>query len=142
MPETHRGSCYCGAVTLEATGTPAEMGYCHCPNCRRYSGAPVNAFTLWKKEDVKVTSGTDSLHPYRASDFSERVTCEKCGGNVMVNHPSIGMVDIPAGILPALQFQPAVHLNYEDTVLPMKDGLPKQKDFPAAIGGSGELMPE
>jgi hypothetical protein len=39
-------------------------------------------------------------------------------------------------------FKPTVHLNYEETVLPIKDGLPKLKDFPAAIGGSGETMPE
>ena len=41
-----------------------------------------------------------------------------------------------------LEFKPAVHLNYEETVLPMKDGLPKLKDFPKEIGGSGEAMPE
>ncbi|HJS61620.1 MAG TPA: GFA family protein, partial [Pseudolabrys sp.] len=29
-----------------------------------------------------------------------------------------------------------------ETVLPMKDGLPKLRDFPAAAGGSGETMPE
>jgi hypothetical protein len=27
-------------------------------------------------------------------------------------------------------------------VLPMKDGLPKLKDFPAAFGGSGESIAE
>jgi hypothetical protein len=27
-------------------------------------------------------------------------------------------------------------------LLPIKDGLPKLRDFPAAIGGSGEAMPE
>jgi len=27
-------------------------------------------------------------------------------------------------------------------VLPMKDGLPKLKDFPAELGGSGEQLPE
>ena len=31
-----------------------------------------------------------------------------------------------------------MHVNYESTVLPMKDGLPKLKDFPAELGGSGE----
>jgi hypothetical protein len=35
-----------------------------------------------------------------------------------------------------------VHLNYGETVLPMKDGLPKLNDFPAAVGGSGEAIPE
>jgi hypothetical protein len=29
-----------------------------------------------------------------------------------------------------------------ETVPPMKDGLPKLRDFPAEAGGSGEVMPE
>jgi hypothetical protein len=46
-------------------------------------------------------------------------------------------------VLPTLAFKPTAHLNYEETVLPMKDGLPKLKDFPAApIGGSGETLTE
>jgi hypothetical protein len=35
-----------------------------------------------------------------------------------------------------------VHINYSETVLPMRDGLPKLKDFPAEFGGSGEQVPE
>jgi hypothetical protein len=35
-----------------------------------------------------------------------------------------------------------VHVNYESTVLRMKDGLPKLKDFPAELGGSGETIAE
>jgi hypothetical protein len=60
----------------------------------------------------------------------------------MVEHPTISLIDIPAGVLPTLKFKPSVHLNYEDTVLPMKDGLPKLRDFPAEIGGSGQTMTE
>jgi hypothetical protein len=41
-----------------------------------------------------------------------------------------------------MAFEPVVHLNYAEAVLPMKDGLPKLKDFPAEVGGSGEVMPE
>jgi hypothetical protein len=37
---------------------------------------------------------------------------------------------------------PAVHLNYVETVLPMRDQLPKLKDFPVEAGGSGELVAE
>jgi hypothetical protein len=33
-------------------------------------------------------------------------------------------------------------VNYAETVLPMKDGLPKLKDFPAELGGSGEILSE
>jgi hypothetical protein len=118
------------------------MGYCHCGACRAYSGGPVNAFTLWKEGNVKVTKGEEALARFKSSDFSVRRYCTKCGGHVMVDHAEIGMVDLPAAILPALTFRPAVHLNYEETVLRMKDGLPKLRDFPAEVGGSGEVMAE
>ena len=35
-----------------------------------------------------------------------------------------------------------LHVNYGETVLPMRDGLPKQKDFPKEMGGSGTSLPE
>ena len=54
---TYKGQCFCGAVQIEATGEPVAMGYCHCSSCRSWSAGPVNAFTLWKPEAVKVTSG-------------------------------------------------------------------------------------
>jgi hypothetical protein len=47
-----------------------------------------------------------------------------------------------AATIPTLRFVPGVHVNYSETVLPMKDGLPKMKDFPAELGGSGETVPE
>ncbi len=142
MSDTHTGQCYCGAVAIEANGTPEAMGYCHCGACRSYSGAPVGAFTLWKVANVQVTKGEEFLGTFKSSDFSNRRYCTKCGGRLMVDHATLGMSDIAPATLPTLSFKPAVHLNYEETVLPMKDGLPKLKDFPAEIGGSGESMPE
>jgi hypothetical protein len=44
--------------------------------------------------------------------------------------------------IPSLAFKPGVHVNYAETVLPMKVGLPKLKDFPAELGGSGGAVPE
>ncbi len=142
MAETHRGTCFCGAVGIEVAGAPLEMGYCHCSSCRTYSGGPVNAFTLWKPEDVKVTTGAEFLGRFNKTEFSDRRFCTKCGGHVMVHHPGLGLTDVYASIIPTLTFRPAVHLNYAETVLPMKDGLPKLRDFPAEVGGSGETVPE
>lgn len=142
MSDKHTGNCPCGTVVIEASGAPEAMGYCHCNACRSYSGAPVGAFTLWKAENVKVTKGEESLGQFQSSDFSNRRYCTKCGGRVMVDHAGIGMVDLAPATVPSLAFRPAVHLNYEETVLPMKDGLPKLKDFPAEVGGSGEKMAE
>lgn len=142
MSGTHTGSCFCGAVAIEVTGAPVEMGYCHCGSCRSYSGAPVTAFTLWKQENVRVTRGAELLARFAKTAMSHRRFCTRCGGHVMVDHPALGFTDVHAATIPTVPFKPTVHLNYAEVVLPMKDGLPKLKDFPAAVGGSGETIPD
>ena len=140
--ETHRGTCFCGAVQIEVTGTPEEMGYCHCNSCRSYSGGPVSAFTLWKADKVKIKKGAELLGRFRKTEMSERQFCTRCGGHVMTGHPTLGLTDVHAAVLPSIAFKPSVHLNYGETVLPTKDGLLKLKDFPIEVGGSGEAVPE
>lgn len=139
---THAGECFCGSVKIEVSGEPAGMGYCHCRSCRSWSGGPVNAFSLWAPEAVKVTAGEKYLATYAKTAVSQRQYCTKCGGHLMTNHPTFGLVDVFAATIPTLEFQPGVHVNYAETVLPIRDGLPKMKDFPADLGGSGELMAE
>ena len=136
------GTCFCGAVAVEATGQPEGMGYCHCRSCRSWSAGPVNAFTLWKPENVRVTRGAEHIATYHKTDASHRQFCRVCGGHLMTAHPGLGMIDVYAATLPDLPFQPQLHVNYAETVLPMRDGLPKLKDFPAEFGGSGEMLPE
>jgi hypothetical protein len=142
MTNTHRGACFCGAVEIEVKGEPAGMGYCHCASCRSWAAAPVNAFTLWAPDAVKVVAGAEHLASFSKTSFSERQYCSRCGGHVMTNHPPIGLVDVYAASLPTLKFVPGVHINYAQTVLPMRDGLPKLKDFPSELGGSGIAVPE
>ena len=142
MAETYEGKCFCGAVEIQATGAPALMGYCHCDSCRHWSAGPVNAFTLWPPDAVKVTKGADQLGAYNKTKNSTRKWCKACGGHVLTDHPGMGLVDVYAALLPAFPFQPMLHVNYAETVLPIKDGLPKMKDLPAEAGGSGETLPE
>jgi hypothetical protein len=142
MDSTFSGACFCGAVELRVSGAPAAMGYCHCRSCRSWSGGPVNAFTLWPPEAVAVTKGAEHVATYRKTDMSHRQYCRLCGGHLMTAHPSLKLVDVYAATIPGLAFAPQVHVNYAGTVLPMRDGLPKLKDFPAEFGGSGEMVPE
>ena len=142
MTDTHSGACFCGAVTIEVSGVPLEMGYCHCQSCRAYSGAAVSAFILWRSESVRITQGEALLGRFNKTGMSERTFCAKCGGHLLTRHPGLGLTDVRPAVLPGLPFKPFVHLNYAETVLRMKDGLMKLKDFPATAGGSGESLPE
>jgi hypothetical protein len=139
---THTGGCFCGAVEIEVTGAPEAMGYCHCSSCRSWSAAPVNAFTLWKPQNVRVTKGSGQIGRFMKTEVSDRQYCTACGGHVMTDHPPLGLIDVYAATLPGLKFTPGVHVNYAETVLPMKDGLLKLRDFPAELGGSGVAVPE
>jgi hypothetical protein len=140
--KTHTGRCFCGTVEIAVSGDPVGMGYCHCESCRSWSAGPVNAFTLWPHDTVKITKGADKVGSYHKSENSHRKWCEVCGGHLMTEHPEWKLVDVYAATIPGVPFKPGVHVNYEDTVLPMRDGLPKQRDFPAELGGTGQLMAE
>ena len=141
IADTHTGTCFCGAVEIEVTDTPEEMGYCHCNSCRSYSGGPLSAFILWKAEKVRVTKGVELLGRFNKTGFSARQFCTKCGGHIMTDHPDLGFTDVQAAIIPSLAFKPTVHMNYAEAVLPIKDELLKLKDFPTEAGGSGEKIP-
>ena len=178
--QVHKGQCFCGQVEVEVTGEAAVQGYCHCESCRSMSGAPIRGFTLFPADAVRITRGEGQLkgysktdfsdrrhcancggqvlinHPsigltdvhaetlkgYNKTDFSDRRHCANCGGQVLINHPTIGMVDVHAETLKGYDFQPSLHVNYQERVLPVRDGLPKYKDFPEAFGGSNETIPE
>jgi hypothetical protein len=140
--KVYAGSCFCGEVRFEVSGEPAGMGYCHCDSCRRWSAGPVNAFTLWKPEALKVTHGATSIGTYNKTPISYRKWCKQCGGHVFTEHPVWGLVDVYAAGIPQLAFKPGVHVHYQETVLPMHDGLPKMKDMPKELGGSGTALQE
>jgi hypothetical protein len=139
---TFRGSCFCGAVEFMVAGKPEAMGYCHCESCRRWSAAPVNAFTLWKPGAVRVTKGAGEISTYQKTPKSRRKWCKTCGGHLFTEHPNWELTDVYAALIPSFAFEPGVHVNYQEAVLRIHDGIQKQKDLPKEMSGSGEVVDE
>jgi hypothetical protein len=142
MSQTYKGSCFCGAVELTVAGEPVAAGFCHCSSCRSWAAAPVNAFSLWKPEAVKITKGEDSIGVYHKTETSYRKFCRICGGHLLTDHPPFGLIDVYAATIPTYRHEPTLHVHYAETVLRIKDGLPKMKDMPREMGGSGDVLPE
>jgi len=91
--------------------------------------------------EIRVASRT----PERATELAEEI------GGVAVGswEEAVRGADVVAATTHAAEpivrrewLQPGVHVNYAETVLHMKDGLPKLRDFPRELGGSGEPVPE
>lgn len=139
---THKSGCFCGAVEFEVSGAPTVMGYCHCESCRHWSAGPISAFSLWSPDAVTITKGEDLIGTYTKTKGTDRKWCMTCGGHLMTAHPGMSIIDVYAAMLPELDFQPTMHVFYGESVLSIKDGLPKMKDLPAEMGGSGETLPE
>jgi hypothetical protein len=91
---------------------------------------------------MKITKPEDQIDSYASSEGHQRAWCKKCSGHVFHDVGPFGVVDVYASLVEDLEFKPALHFNYQSTIMPMKDGLPKFKDFPSDFRGSGEIRPE
>lgn len=145
----HQGSCFCGEVKFTVTGQPEAMAYCHCDSCRNWSAGPISEFTLWKPSTLKITQGLDNIAGFDKNPISKdetvvsnRVWCKTCGGHLYTDHPTMGLIDVPAVIIEDFKFKPAFHVHYQESVHKMSDGLPKFKDLPKEAGGSGVELSE
>lgn len=139
---SYRAGCFCGAVEVEVTGKPMFAGYCHCGDCQAWSAAPINAFSLWKSDAVRITKGEAELGTFNKTEHSYRKFCKRCGGHVMTEHPRMRLIDVYANLLKGYQHQPTLHANYASKMVSVRDGLPKYADLPAELGGSGEMLPD
>ena len=145
----YQGSCFCGNIQFALDGKPEAMAYCHCDSCRHWSAGPVSAFTLWGPDQFKITRGTENIAGFDKNPgtdneavLSKRKWCKTCGGHLYTEHPTMGLIDVPAAVIRDFMFEPGFHVHYQESVHPMRDGLPKFKDLPEAAGGSGEKLPE
>lgn len=140
--QSHTGRCFCGAVEFEVTGAPDAMGYCHCTDCASWAGAPINAFSLWSPQSVRITKGEDQVGTFAKTPRSLRKFCKVCGGHLMTEHPGMNRIDVYLNNVPGVEHHGALHVFYGEKTVSVKDGLPKYRDMPSEFGGSGEQLPE
>ena len=84
MPE---GGCHCGAIRYETTGEPMHHALCHCVDCRRHAGAPMVGWTMYKADQVKVTTGTPKV--YESSEHGRRHFCPDCGTGLFYTNAAV-----------------------------------------------------
>jgi hypothetical protein len=106
------GRCYCGASKLHATLCPTAIGYCHCTDCRRVTGAPVAAFAAFATSAV-----TFLPNEGRAVHVNPGVTrsfCETCGSPLSGRYDYLpDTVYVPLGLLDQADgFSPELHAHY------------------------------
>ena len=93
-----KGGCQCGSVRYEMSENVKHHALCHCRDCRLSAGAPIVAWAMVEKGDLKIDGETQS---YQSSENVTRMFCGTCGtGLFYVNEVVFpGMVDIQSATL-------------------------------------------
>jgi hypothetical protein len=124
-PEPLTGRCYCGASVISA-GPALTASYCHCTDCRRWTGAPVAAFAAVAAETL-VLPGNAAL--FDSGSGVQRWTCPACGSPLACAFDYLpGQVYLPLGVLDQADALPPRLHSHADAALPwlhISDDLPR-----------------
>ena len=113
-----KGQCHCGAVKYEMSSNTVHQALCHCSDCRRHAGAPMVAWGLVAKDDLKVEGETKE---YASSEHGRRHFCPQCGTGLFYTSEAIfpGQIDVqtatlddPDSVAPQQQVQVAERLGW------------------------------
>jgi hypothetical protein len=73
-----KGSCLCGTVSFEITGAIRNARFCHCRNCRKFSGTAYAAWGLIQTAQLIVAPLQNGVTKFN-SGGGLRVFCNSCG---------------------------------------------------------------
>lgn len=120
--------CYCGATRLEFSLSPQTVAYCHCSDCRRWTGAPVAAFAAFDPNHMRASPdlGVGRSH----ATGVVRYVCADCGSPIAACFDYLpDQVYVPLGIIEeSEQLPPQIHChtNAQLPWLHLEDNLPRQ----------------
>ncbi len=95
------GSCLCGEVHYEITGSLGIFQYCHCSRCRKFTGSAHAANIIVAPNQFKWIKGEEYLGRFEVAEAKHFATsfCNKCGSSLPWKSKSEKSVIIPAGTL-------------------------------------------
>ena len=94
-----RGGCLCGAVQYEVEDDFQYMGYCHCSECRRFSGSASAAVGGVPYSALRTTRGEESVARYQKSPKTELCFCRTCGSSLYSRKLDREMLHVRLGSL-------------------------------------------
>jgi hypothetical protein len=125
------GSCLCGGVRYQVTGTLGPVALCHCTMCRKASGSAFASNAAVPDDGFHLGAGAALVQAYESSPGKFRHFCRRCGSPLWSVDPQmpgwvrlrIGGLDGDPGVRPAL------HYGVESKApwFEITDGLPRME---------------
>lgn len=132
MSKKIEGGCLCGAIHYEISGDPAMSALCHCASCRRSTGAPMVAWSMYTLDQFHLSRG--EVSQYASSEGVERGFCRACGTTLTYTAEFLpGLIDVTiASFNEPSDSAPHMHI-WEAQRLPwvkLGDELPRHEALP------------
>lgn len=138
-----KGSCLCRGVCYEVAVPPVYTAYCHCSQCRKFSGSAFSAFAGVPLQSLTITQGADLVVYYEKTPQTSLAHCVRCGSSLFARKQAAGMAHVRLGTVDCdFPFRPLAHLHVSSKAswysipndgLPRFDTLPSPEILAAAI---------
>ena len=128
-----KGSCLCGGVALRIDGPLRNARFCHCSNCRKFSGTAYAAWGLVATEQLEVSAQNSKITKYNSGGGS-RVFCAACGSPLWYEPDGMPQYrGIPLGVIDEGEVpSPAMHVWTRSKVawVTLADDIPAHARHP------------
>jgi hypothetical protein len=126
----HKGSCECGAVRFETTGSLRPVQFCHCTQCRKTSGH------FWAATSVADANfelnESRALRWYKSSGSAERGFSVECGSSLFWKPMGQQRISIAAGAFDEpsdLTQLEHIFVSDKGDYYDITDGLPQKEKY-------------
>jgi hypothetical protein len=129
------GSCLCGAVSYEITGSFRLIGNCHCSMCRKSHGAAFATWGIIEPDQFMWTFGEEFVQKYQSSPERQRCFCRKCGSPLVSMHSGtvgevvVGTLDNDPGTRP----REHIFVRSKAPWYEITDALPQSEEWPPGL---------
>lgn len=96
---TIQGRCLCGSVEYEVPDDFKYAGFCHCSDCRRFSGSASSAIGGIPTGALRIVRGDESIATYKKSAATVLAFWRSCGSSLYAEEPLRGMIHLRLGTL-------------------------------------------
>ncbi|WP_100641268.1 GFA family protein [Alteromonas facilis] len=128
----YKGSCLCGAISVELNGPISSIIHCHCSLCRKNSGTAYATNGFVNTADFAVSDPEELLTGYERTPGKIRHFCSKCASPVYSSNAEdktrlrvrLGIFDTPIVERPISHNFVSSRANWDDldAHLPRYDG--------------------
>ncbi len=101
MSTSTKGSCLCGEVTYQLTGNIGIFQYCHCSQCRKFTGSAHASNLFVSPDQFSWCKGNSFVGYYAPKETKYFATsfCKQCGSSLPWLAKGGRVVVVPAGTL-------------------------------------------